>query len=247
MELILTLSHSPDLKTPAPDTLEIPGVHMLDRFRVESPSGADKDVTQYHFVFTRLEPGKFEVPSIEIAGAASLPVTVDFSGSTPLDSDEPGEIRGPKAVVELSTRDFWTNAAKWTLSSLIVLALLAWLSSYLGLLDRLRSPKGRALSRLKRLKKTESGAPEMLLGCVEVLRRYLHEAYGFATAEATSREILNQMTMDNRCRGFKESVAGLLESGDNVKFAQKSLTASQAQDHYENLVSTLKIEPKVKS
>jgi hypothetical protein len=82
---------------------------------------------------------------------------------------------------------------------------------------------------------------------VEILRGYLHEAYGFTTAEATSREILNQMTMDNRCRELKESVQGFLETGDGVKFARHSLSDSEASDHYENLVHTLSAEPKVKS
>jgi hypothetical protein len=245
VELVLSLSHSPDFQPPAPDALDIPGAHILDRFRVDGPGG--QDVVEYHLVFTRLEPGKFEIPPIEIAGLKSKPATVDFTGSTPLESDKPGEIRGPKPVVDLSTADFWIKVLKWALGILVVLAVLAWLFSYLGILDRLRSPKGRALTRMKRLKKSGMGAHEMLIGCVEVLRTYLNEAYGFTTAEATSTEILNQMTMDNRCRDLKDSVAGLLESGDAVKFAKKSINPSEADDLFENLFQTIKVEPKVKS
>jgi hypothetical protein len=247
VELILTLTYPPDVEPPPPDTLDIPGAHIIDRFQVQGPADGSHATLEYHLVFTRLEPGNFEIPPIQVGSATSQPVKVEFSGSTPLESDEDGEIRGPKSVVELSTADFWKMTLKWLVGILGVLVILGWLFSYLGILDRLRSPKGRALKQMKRLRKSRLGADETLLGCVEVLRSYLHEAYGFLTAEATSKEILNQLTMDNRCRGLKDSVQGLLESGDSLKFAKKSFAVSEVDDHFENLIGTLKAEPKVKS
>ena len=247
VELILTLRYPSEIEPPAADTLEVPDVHVLDRFSVKGPNDGSNSSIEYHIFFTRLEPGAFVVPEIQVGSATSSAVKVDFVGAKPLESDEEGEVRGPKSVEELSTADFWKQALTWLAGTLGTLLVLWWLLNRLGILDRLRSPKGRALKRLKRLRKGESTAEGLLLGSVEVLRRYLHEAYGFTTAEATSKEILNQMTMDNRCRELKDSVQGFLEAGDGVKFARQSLGDSEASDHYENLVHALSAEPKVKS
>lgn len=247
VELVLTLRYPSEIEPPAADTLEIPEVHLLDRYSVKGPSDGSNSSIEYHIFFTRLEPGAFVLPEIEVGSATSSAVKIDFVGAKPLDTDEEGEVRGPKSAEELSTADFWKQVLTWLAGALGTLLVLWWLMNRLGILDRLRSPKGRALKRLKRLRKGESSAESLLLGSVEVLRNYLHEAYGFTTAEATSKEILNQMTMDNRCRELKDSVQGFLEAGDGVKFARHSLSDSEASDHYENLVHTLSAEPKVKS
>lgn len=247
VELILTLTYPQEYQPPAPDALDIPGAHVLDRYQVDGPSDGSHSVKKYHLVFTRLEPGEFEIPAIQVGSVSSKPVKVEFLGSTPLESDKEGEVRGPKSVVELSTADFWLEFLKWALAIVGILALLGWLFSYLGIVDKFRTPRSRALKRLSRLRKSSDQANALVLGCVEVLRGYLHEAYGFTTAEATSKEIVNQMTMDNRCRTLRDSVQGLLESGDSIKFAKKNLTESEAHDHFENLLTSLKVEPKVKS
>ena len=247
VELILTLRYPSSAEPPAPETLEVPEVHVLDRFAVKGPNDGSNSSMEYHIFFTRLEPGKFVLPEIKVGSATSSAATVDFVGAEPLESDKEGEVRGPKSVEELSTADFWKQAFSWFAGVLGVLLILSWLLNRLGIVDRLRSPKGRALKRLKRLPKSESSPEGVLLGCVEILRHYLHEAYGFTTAEATSKEILNQMTMDNRCRELKESVQGVLEAGDGVKFAKRGLNDSEASDHYDSLFRTLSAEPKVKS
>ncbi|MFA5508492.1 MAG: hypothetical protein WC314_18830 [Vulcanimicrobiota bacterium] len=244
VELILTLRYPPEAQAPGPDTLDIPGAHILDRFQVQAPPEGSSNRMEYHLVFTRLEPGTFKVPALQIAGAVSNPVEVEFVGAKPLETDRDGEIRGPKAVEELSTTDFWKRAALWVVGLLCLAGVLVWSVNRLGLLDRWRSPRGRALKRVKRLRK-QSGTPEsLLLGSVEVARSYLHEAYGLTTAESTSREILNQMTMDNRCRELKQTMQNLLETGDGVKFARQTVSESEASDHYENLFSTLREEPR---
>ena len=159
--------------------------------------------------------------------------------------DIEGEFREAKAVVPLSTADFWRQVLGWSLGLLSALCLLAALINYFGILDRFRSPKARALKQVKRLSVLPLEPDQKLVRCVEILRNYLHEAYGFTTHEATSKEILKQVTLDNRSLALKPSVADILQAGDQVKFAARSFTESEASDHLQNLQSTLSQERKV--
>jgi len=168
-----------------------------------------------------------------------------FAGATPLESDKPDEIRGPKGVVEISTADFWKRALEWLLMGLAALCLLAVISRYLGLLDRFRSPKVLALKKLRRLHKNSTRSNALLLGCVEVLRNYLSQAYGLKTWEATSSEIIRQLRMDNRCLSIKDTATEILTSGDQIKFANRELNDSEADDLYQQLLTILQQETKV--
>lgn len=247
-ELVLTLSWPETQPFQPPDAggLEIPGATVLDRFVVDEGTDGAHRRQVYHLVFTRLEPGEFEVPSLNLgAGVSSPPVKFTFAGSTPLEGEDPEEIRPLKPVVPLSTADFWKKVGKGA-GGLSGLLLLFWiLSHYLGVFDRFRSPKARAVKQLKRLDKNRPDPETLLLSSVQVMRNYLNQAYNLRTQEATTREILDQMTMDNRLSHLKGPAEGLFVQGDAVKFAGKGVSGPEAADQLHSLIASLQAEKKV--
>ena len=80
---------------------------------------------------------------------------------------------------------------------------------------------------------------------MEVLRNYLSQAYGLKTWEATSSEIIRQLRMDNRCLSIKDTATEILTSGDQIKFANRELNDSEADDLYQQLLTILQQETKV--
>ena len=250
-ELVIHLTWPETSPFQAPDaqSLEIPGATILDRYAVDRGSDGTKHRRDYHVIFTRFEPGEFKVGPVVLGPESQKlqteALTLNFSGSTPREGDQKGEIRQAKTVVELSTKDFWQKVLAWFLGLLSALCLVAAIINYFGLLDRFRSPKARALKQVKRLSNSSLEPDQKLVRGVEILRNYLHEAYGFTTHEATSKEILKQITLDNRSLALKPTADDILRAGDQVKFAARSFTESEASDHLQNLQSTLSQERKV--
>lgn len=252
-ELVITLQW-PDkssLTPPAPEALKIPEATMIDSYLVDRGSdGSDRKV-EYHLIFTHFEPGDFTVGPVQIETQAgtveSKPLAMKFAGSTPLEDDKEGEIRRPKTAVEISTVDFWRRFAIYLGSILGILLLLALILHYTGILDWFRSPKSRALKRLKKLSSDQLSPSEKLLVCVEIFRAYLSQAYGLRTRETTSKEIINLIILDNRCSHFKPLAKELLQTGDQIKFANKSVDKPEASDLLQKLTSALSEEKKVAS
>ena len=250
-ELVVTLSWSErdEMPLPNPEELELPGATILDRYVLDLGTDGIDRKAEYHIIFTRFQSGDFEVGPLIIKTAVgdvkSQKLKMTFAGSTPKEGDKMGEIRTNKPVKELSTWDFWLWLAAVILAILALILLLAAIINHTGLLDAFRSPKARALKKLKRLKSKELPAPETLLGSAEILRSYLAEAYKVNTRETTSSEILRTMIMDNRCRGMKEISTHLLTSADLVKFAKKSVKSTESDDLMDSLVSSLQRETKV--
>lgn len=250
-QLVITLEWpvSTSMDPPAAKDLKVPQATTIDSYMVDKGSDGSYRKVSYHLLFTRFEPGSFEVGPVEISTSAgsvqSEKLTMTFAGSQPNEQDKPGEIRGAKPVVEISTVDFWKKAATYAGAALL-LALALWaLLHYSGLLDRLRSPKARALKRLRRLGKVEAEGEDTILECVDILRSYLNQAYGMATREATSKEIINLLILDNRASHLKDMTEELLVRGDRVKFAGATLSKPEAVDLREKLTSVLSEEKKV--
>jgi len=250
-ELVITLSWSgeEELKLPEAETLAIPKAHMIDRYRVDRGSDGVNRVVDYHLIFTYFEPGEFEVGPVKIPlssenSVSTEPLSMTFAGSQKKEGDKEGEIRENKPVFELSTLDWWKQLAVYLLTILAVLALLGGLIQQLGILDRFRSPKGRALKSLARLKKRDLPPEVFLLELVAILRDYLAQAYGLKAWESTSSELSKQMTMDNRCRKVKSTAEQVLQEGDAVKFAGAEVSSGQVDDLHQKLVTTLKEEEK---
>ena len=250
-QLVITLEWpvSSSLEPPAPKELAVPQATTIDSYMVDKGSDGTYRKVSYHLVFTRFEPGPFEVGPVEIATTAgpvkSETLRMEFAGSQPNDQDKPGEIRGAKPVVEISTFDFWKKVASYAGATLLLVIALWALLHYSGLLDKLRSPKARALKRLRKLGKSEAEGEDVILECVDILRCYLNQAYGMATREATSKEIINLLILDNRASHLKDVSEELLVRGDRVKFAAASLSTPEAFDLQQKLTSTLSEEKKV--
>jgi hypothetical protein len=251
--LILSLSWDEKwpFSPPKPEELELPGFTVIDRFTTDPPVLAPgRDGTVYNIVFTRFEPGEAKLPAVEFetpgGPVKSRELKIVYKGATPQAGDKPDQLRGPKAAIELSTRDWWIRMARLAGAVLLGLLLLALLIRQLGFLERWLSPRGRALRQLGRLTKgLDKGSLDpgaALLEMVEVLRLYLGRAYKLVTREATSREISEQMTMTNRCANIKPVARALLERGDNAKFAQRPPSAEEVTDLIEQLRSALSAE-----
>ncbi len=228
---------------PKPEELELPGFTVVDSFSTSPPAPTGRTAIRYHLIFTRFEPGSVEIPAVAFQTPSgpvkSRPLKIVYKGAEAKAGDKPDEIRGPKEVVELSTRDFWLWLAKVLGASLLAFILLAWLVRRLGFLERWLSPRGRALRRITRLaKQIKAGnldSSEALLQTVEILRDYLHAAHGFVTREATSREISEQLIMSNRCPELKPTARKILEHGDQTKFARFQPNLDETQDLLEQL------------
>jgi hypothetical protein len=250
-ELVLTLSwpDGVDFSPPEAKELKLPDAELIDSYAIAESGDGQRKSVEYHIVFTRFEPGEFDVGPVTVStpeGKVESPKrTMTFSGAKRLEADKPGEIRDNKSVVSISTADFWRRALSWFLATLSVLALLYGLVNYFGLLDRFRSPKALALKRLKRLSKKAPDAQALVLGCVEVVRTYLEQAYELKTRESTSTEIDRQLRMDNRCLQVRETAAEVLSFGDQVKFANRTASAPEAADLHQKLVTILSEERKV--
>ena len=250
-QLIITLEWptTNQMEPPSAPSLKVPGATMIDSYMVDKGSDGSYRRVAYHLLFTRFEPGPFDVGPVEIATTSgtveSEKLKMEFAGSKPDDKDKPGEIRAAKPLIKISTADFWKKMATYAGATLLILMGLAAALHYSGLLDRLRSPKARALKRLKKLSKTEAEGDVVILECVDILRRYLHQAYGMATREATSKEIVNLLILDNRASHLKDMSAELLTRGDRVKFAAAALSRPEAVDLQQKLASVLAQEKKV--
>lgn len=246
-ELVLTLSWNESAKFTPPEVekLTVPGAKMLDGYMVSGGVGAQNRVS-YHLVFTRFEPGMFKVGPVIIPSEngelKSAPLEMEFMGAEAKEGDKKGEIRSIKPVVELSTADFWKRLAAWVTGGLSLLMLLLAIVSYSGLLDRFRSPKSRALRRLKRLNRKTRQADNLLLESVDTLRDYLTSAYGLKATTSTSKELLRDLTMDNRCLEWKGFVEKMLEKADRVKFARSQVQTQEVDDLIQQLIGRLKSE-----
>lgn len=253
--LILSLSWEEKwgFKPPEADTLELPGFTVIDRFRTElaaaAAPGGRKGVT-YHLVFTRFEPGEATIAPLSFTTpsgvARSEALTITYKGAEAQEGDQPDQLRKPKEMAPLSTRDFWIKLAKTLAMGLLVLLVLAVLIGKLGVLERWLSPRSRALRQLNRLaKKLEKGsAPpdEAILELVDLVRLYLARAYKLVTREATSSEIAEQMTLTNPCQNIKPVARAVLERGDAAKFAQRQPTVEETRDLLEQLKGALRAE-----
>lgn len=246
-ELVITLSWdgSKPFEPPAADTLKVPDATMIDSYLV-SGGGAGKKQATYHLLFTRFEPGDFTVGPVSIDSQAgpltSKALKMTFAGSQPKKGDKKGEIRAIKPVVKLSTADFWKRLLIW-LAGLTAVLLLVWYVVFrTPLFDRFRSPKSRALRALKRVLKSAPNPEAVLLRSTEVLREYLHRAYGLPAPTSTSSELVKGITLDNRCRDWKELTSEVLDRADRVKFAKGGVAQSEAADLAAKIVSQLKAD-----
>lgn len=246
-ELVLTLSweKGAEFTPPEADQLIVPEARMLDAYMV-SGGGAGKSQVQYHLIFTRFEPGEFSVGPVVIPTkngiVESKAQLMKFAGAQVMEGDKKGEIRAIKPVVELSTADFWKRLGAQIAGSLSILILLLALLNYTRVLDRFRSPKSRALRRLKRAVRRSSKPDDLLLESVDTLRDYLSSAYGLAARSSTSGEIVRGITMDNRCKEWKALTEEMLTRADRVKFAQKQVGAEEVADLVSRLVARLRDE-----
>lgn len=246
-ELVITLNWdgSKPFSPPAPDTLKVPDATMIDSYLV-SGGGSGKKQATYHLLFTRFEPGEFTVGPVTIDSEAGPLTTkalkMTFAGSQPKKGDKKGEIRGIKPVVKLSTADFWKRVLLW-LAGLTAVLLLVWYVVFrTSLFDRFRSPKSRALRALKRVLKSAPSPEALLLESTEVLREYLHRAYGLPAPTSTSNELVKGITLDNRCRDWKELTSEILTRADRVKFAKGGVAQSEAEDLAAKIKSQLKAD-----
>lgn len=237
---------------PEADKLELPGFTVIDAFSTSSTTvpGSGRDGITYNIVFTRFEPGKANVPSLEFqtpSGMAKSPaLSITYKGAEAKEGDKPDQLRGPKGKTELSTRDFWIWLAKVIGAVLLALLALAFVISKLGVLERWLSPKARALRQLRKvtrsLDKGKLASAGALLEAVEIVRLYLARAYKMVTREATSREISSQLTMNNRCTNIKPVAKAILERGDNLKFAEREPQPQETRDLLEQLRTALAAE-----
>lgn len=239
---------------PSASSLKLPEFTLLDAYSTEVATvDTSSKQLSYHLVFTMLEPGTFTIPALEFSTpngvAKSDKLSIQFSGSKPLASDKPGELRAAKKAIELSTRDFWIWLIKALALALLILTCLAFLGSKASGLVKWLSPQSRALRQLKKLdRKLSNGslsAEAGILELIEVIRIYLRRAYGLVTREATSKEIVHQLVMNNRCKNIKPVVDLVLQEGDKTKFAAASATAEQAKDLLQQLVTALAHEKKL--
>lgn len=238
---------------PPANSLKLPEFTLLDAYSTEvGTANSNSKELSYHLVFTMLEPGTFIIPALEFSTpsgvAKSDKLSITFSGSKPLASDKPGELRAAKKAIELSTRDFWIWLIKALALALAILACLAFLASKASGLTRWLSPQSRAMRQLKKLdKKLSNGslsAEAGILELIEVIRVYLRRAYGIVTREATSKEIIDQLVMNNRCQNIKPVVDLVLQEGDKTKFAAASATSEQTKDLLHQLSIALAQEKK---
>ncbi len=248
-ELVLTVSWDNTITfTPPPASgIVVPGARMLDAYAVSGVgASAESSQVRYHLVFTRFEPGDFTVGPVEIpmekGVLKSRPLTLTFTGAQAKEGDKQGEIRAIKPVVELTTADFWKRVGSWAAAALAALALLTALIHYSGVLDRLRSPKSRALRRLKRARRRALEPEALLLESVETLRDYLAGAYGLPAQTSTSEELLRGITMDNRCTEWRGLAENLLSRCDRVKFAQRTVAQREVADLISQMETRLKAE-----
>ncbi len=251
--LIINLSWDSDwaFEAPAADKISLDGFTVLDSFTT-SPAGlpSGRKSVEYHLVFTRFEPGSATVGPVvfETPGGSvkTQPVDLEFAGAQAKDGDQPDKLRGPKDVMTLSTRDFWKALGLYLGTGLAILALLLFIVRKSGMLDRLLSPRRRALRRLARVNKTfaeRKGSEEQaVMEMVDLVRIYLHKSYGLVTREATSKEISQQVILDNRCQNLRAAVKNLLDCGDTCKFARRVPERAEIEDLSKQLQTALEAE-----
>lgn len=77
---------------------------------------------------------------------------------------------------------------------------------------------------------------------VDLVRIYLHKTYGLVTREATSKEISQQVVLDNRCQNLRPAVKNLLERGDACKFARRIPERGEIEDLSKQIQTALEAE-----
>lgn len=249
VELILTLSWDQTwgFEPPAPETLELGDLTIIDAFATTPVVGPGRKSREYHLIFTAFKKGTVEVPGVNFdtpsGPVISQPLSIEFKGAEAKEGDEPGKLRGVKPVAELSTANFWRRMAAYFFGALALLAFLAALISHFRLLDRWLSPKRRALKHLNGIgRDLEAGrlsAEEASIALVELIREYLQRAYGLTTREATSREIQDMVGREPRSQHLGGLVKSVLVHGDGIKFAGQSGSKKQTQDLLEQTRTTL--------
>lgn len=251
--LIIDLSWDSDwaFQPPTSENLALDGLTILDHFTTNSTDNSSgRKSLEYHLVFTRFEPGTatvgpvvFDTPGGEVK---SQPLKLDFKGSEAKEGDQPDKLRGPKDVVKLSTLDFWKTLAANLGIGLLVLGLVLFILRKTGILDRLLSPRRRALRRLSRVTKAfasqQRTEEQTVMDMVDLVRVYLHKSYGLVTREATSKEIAQQVVLDNRCQNLRAPVKNLLDRGDGCKFARRIPERGEVEDLSKQLQSALEAE-----
>lgn len=251
--LIVTLAWDSDwaFEPPPAEDLKLDGLTILDHFTT-TPAGlpSGRKSIEYHLVFTRFEPGPatigpvvFETPG---GSVKTRPLDLEFKGAQAKDGDQPDKLRGPKEVMKLSTRDFWKTFGLYLGAGLGLLGLILFIVRKTGILDRLLSPRRRALRRLSRLSKAfaenKRSEEQAVMEMVDLVRIYLHKTYGLVTREATSKEISQQVVLDNRCQNLRPAVKNLLERGDACKFARRIPERGEIEDLSKQIQTALEAE-----
>lgn len=255
-ELILTLSWDQGWEFTAPpaETIKLGEFTIIDAFSTSPVVRPGRKSVEYHVLFTAFKKGEMEVPAVEFdtpsGSASSKPLSIEFKGAEPKEGDEPGKLRGVKPVVELSTADFWRRLAAYLFGALALLAFLAALATHFQLFDRWLSPRRRALRRLrgidKALDQNRMSPEQAAVALVELVRDYLHRAYGLITREATSQEIQACVSGEARSQHLADLVRSILSHGDGIKFAARSGSKEKTRDLLEQTRTTLEQERKPK-
>lgn len=144
------------------------------------------------------------------------------------------DIREIRDLIEVPVPQESSHALWWIISSVIVVALTAWL---ILRAMRARSKETSALGlAMKRLREIESRQLEWsdetyAIELTDVLRRFFVTAYRIDAPQRTSQEFLHECMRMALWSDFSlESLRNLLRACDEAKFASGALTTLARQD-----------------
>ena len=133
---------------------------------------------------------------------------------------------------------FWHTTAFYVVSSLVLLAILGCAGWYL--LQKYRLNKKSlasweiALTQIDHLKKNNytnvEHGKEFYCALTGILKRYMHERYGFDTREKTDQEFLRYLEEQKFSTLFMQDLTAIFEGSTIIKFANAS-AAQQQIDH----------------
>lgn len=146
--------------------------------------------------------------------------------------DDGGDIRGPKAPVEIPIEKkppvaMWTGVG----GGMLVLALAAFLLGRYVRRQKSKTPRELAFSSLTKLEQDrETMTAEAFANrAAQTVRQYISDRFGLAAPRRTTEEFLGDLANDSESSLLTESdhLRAFLKSCDLAKFAGSNLDASQ--------------------